>query len=74
MGISRDATARQLAGLSDQRLTYTLEEAGRLLGLGRNAIYAAAHSGEVPTIRVGHKWLVPKAALHRLLGIGGEAA
>lgn len=53
-----------------KRLTYTVEEAGRLLGVGRNQAYDAAKRGEVPTIRVGKRLLVPKAALDRLLGVG----
>jgi excisionase family DNA binding protein len=54
----------------DDRLTYDLREAGRLLGLGRNAIYEAAKTKQVPTIRIGRRLLVPKAALERLLAGG----
>ena len=54
------------------RQTYTIAETGRLLGIGRNQAYAAAKAGEIPTIRVGKRLLVPKAALDRLLA--GEAA
>jgi excisionase family DNA binding protein len=55
-----------------ERLTYDIVEAGRLLGLGRNASYDAAKAKEIPTIRIGRRLLVPKAALDRLLS--GEAA
>ncbi len=55
-----------------ERLTYDIEEAGKLLGLGRNASYEAAKRGDLPTIRIGRRLLVPKAALHRLLN--GESA
>ena len=54
----------------DDRLTYDLREAGRLLGLGRNSIYEAAKTKQVPTIRIGRRLLVPKAALERLLAGG----
>jgi excisionase family DNA binding protein len=54
------------------RLTYDVEEAGRLLGLGRNASYEAAKNGQIPTLRIGRRLLVPKAALDRILA--GEAA
>ena len=53
--------------LSD-RLVYTVPEAGRLLGLGRNAAYEAAKRGDIPTIRMGRLLLVPKAPLHKLVG------
>lgn len=51
-----------------ERLVYTIPEAGRLLGLGRNAAYQAAKRGDIPTIRVGRLLRVPKGPLHRLVG------
>jgi excisionase family DNA binding protein len=53
--------------LSD-RLVYTVPEAGRLLGLGRNAAYEAAKRGDIPTIRMGRLLRVPMGPLHRLVG------
>jgi excisionase family DNA binding protein len=50
-----------------QRLVYDVPEAGRLLGLSRNAAYEAAARGEIPTIRIGRLLKVPKVALDRLL-------
>ncbi len=55
-----------------ERRTYDVEEAGRLLGIGRNAAYEAARRGDIPSIRIGKRVLVPKAAFDRLLR--GEAA
>lgn len=55
-----------------ERKTYKIEEAGRLLGIGRNQAYEAAHRGDFPTIKIGKRLLVPKAALDRMLA--GEAA
>jgi excisionase family DNA binding protein len=42
------------------------------LGIGRNQAYEAAHRGEIPSIRIGKRILVPVAALDRLLN--GKAA
>ena len=53
--------------MNTDRLTHTVDEAGRLLGLSRNSAYALAKTGELPTIRLGKRLLVPKAALARLL-------
>jgi excisionase family DNA binding protein len=53
--------------LDGERLTYSLSEVGRLLGLGRNSVYAAVKNGELPTLRIGRRLLVPKAKLDRLL-------
>jgi excisionase family DNA binding protein len=56
----------------EERRTIDVPEAGRILGLSRNAAYDAAARGDIPTIRIGKRLLVPKAALDRMLG--GEAA
>jgi excisionase family DNA binding protein len=49
------------------RQTLTVEEAGQQLGISRNSAYEAAHSGQIPTIRIGRLLLVPKAAFNRML-------
>ena len=41
-------------GLADQ-LTISVPEAGRLLGLGETASYAAAARGEIPFQQLGRK-------------------
>ncbi|MFZ1123623.1 MAG: helix-turn-helix domain-containing protein [Candidatus Baltobacteraceae bacterium] len=50
-----------------ETLTVTTAEAARLLGISRNLAYEAARRGEIPTIRIGRRILVPLAALERLL-------
>ena len=52
---------------SEPRRTYSVEEAGKILGVCRNSAYALAKSGELPTIRLGRRLLVPRDALERLL-------
>lgn len=54
-------------GEATQRLTHTVPEAGRMLGVGRSAAYEAARRGDIPTIRIGRRILVPDAALRRKL-------
>ena len=44
-------------------------DAGRALGLSRSATYQAAQRGDLPTIRIGGRLLVPTAALRRLLSM-----
>lgn len=55
------------------RMTRTIEEAAQALGIGRNQAYEAAHKGEIPTVRIGRRILVPVAALDRMLA-GGKTA
>ena len=50
-----------------QRQTLTVEEARRILGIGRNAAYEAVRRGEIPVIRVGRRYLIPRAALELFL-------
>ena len=51
----------------EERLTYTLSEAARRLGISRALAYEAANRGELPVCRIGRRMLVPRAALLRLL-------
>jgi len=50
-----------------EKKVITVVEAGRQLGLGRNASYEAAKRGEIPTVRIGRRLLVPRDAVDRLL-------
>ena len=47
--------------------TLSIPEAGKALGIGRSAAYEAARTGQLPTIRIGKRLLVPIVALERLL-------
>jgi excisionase family DNA binding protein len=53
-------------------LTLSVEEAGRLLGVSRGVAYEAARSGQLPTIRLGRRILVPRARLLELVGVNGN--
>ena len=57
----------------DERPVLTVEEAGGFLDLGRSAAYDAARRGDIPTIAIGRRLLVPTAALRRMLHLD-EAA
>jgi hypothetical protein len=48
-------------------LTWSIPYAGRKANLAKNASYAAARRGEIPTIRFGKKLRVPKAKFLRIL-------
>ena len=52
------------------RPTISVTEAGAVFfGLARNASYDAAKTGDLPTIRVGGRILVPVAPLAERLGL-----
>lgn len=52
----------------EERLTCTVPEAARLLGIGRDAAYRAATTGTLPTLRLGRRLVVPVPKLLALLG------
>lgn len=62
----------QHATHDDAAVTMTVEQAGKLLGISRRSAYRAAASGDIPTIRLGHRILVPTARLHRMLGLNED--
>jgi hypothetical protein len=54
--------------MSDEPKTLTVPEAGRrYFDLGRNASYAAARRGDIPTIRIGRLLRVPVVQMERKL-------
>jgi excisionase family DNA binding protein len=52
--------------------TYLVPEFGRMLGIGRGQAYEAAKRGEIPVIKIGGRYLVPKALGDKMLGRGTE--
>jgi excisionase family DNA binding protein len=57
---------------AEPKETTSIEATAKRLGIGRNQAYEAAARGEIPVIRIGRRWLVPTAALDRMLS--GEPA
>lgn len=58
------------AALSLEELppTLSVEEAGEILGISRRSAYRAANRGELPTLRLGRRLLVPTPRLLSMLG------
>ena len=49
--------------------TISIEQAAKLLGVGRTAAYEAARRGEFPTRKFGRRIVVPVPALLEWLGV-----
>ena len=47
----------------------SVEQVARLLRIGRNAAYEAVATGELPALRIGHRWVIPTVPILRLLGV-----
>lgn len=71
-----DTAAECVDLLPDPRRQPTLkvEEAARLLGIGRVSFYKAIEAGQLPGIRIGHRVVVPTAALLRMLELDERSA
>ena len=51
----------------EERLTISITEAASRLGISRNTAYAAARAGQLPTIMIGRRILIPVSGLEKLL-------
>ena len=55
------------AGLEGLPTVLTIPETAKILRIGRNSAYEAARTGEIPTVKIGKRLLVPRKALERIL-------
>ena len=60
----------------NEKLTLSVEEAGKLLGVSRQVAYQLIHRSDFPTLHIGRRILVPKKQLEEWMDrnvIGAEA-
>ena len=50
-----------------QPMVLTVKETAKVLGLGLNQTYEAIRGGLIPSMRIGKRIIVPRAALHKKL-------
>ncbi len=56
--------------MSEQHVL-TVEEAAKILRISRNSAYEAVKRGDIPSVRIGRRVLVPRTSLEKMLR--GEA-
>lgn len=61
-----------MTALQELPPTISVEEAGEILGVSRRSAYRAAETGELPTLRLGRRLLVPTPKLLAMLGLDTE--
>ena len=54
-------------GPGSGRATMSVDECAAYLGIGRSSAYEAIHRGEIPVIKIGARYLVPRVALDDML-------
>ena len=60
-------SVQEIWEMLDTRATISVPEAGKIINVGRDASYAAAHAGQIPVIRVGNLMRVPTARFKKML-------
>ena len=69
------AAARGTTGTGRaERLTFTVDEVAVALGISRSSAYECAKRGDIPTVRLGRRIVVPRRAVLELLGETDTAA
>jgi len=64
-----DVIVATVVPLPEESPTLTVNEARVFYRLSRSLMYDAIRAGEIPSIRVGRRVLVPTAAMRRHLGL-----
>jgi excisionase family DNA binding protein len=53
--------------MDSERLTLTVEEAGKMLGISRALAYEMARTSKLPVLRFGKRILIPRKAIENML-------
>jgi len=56
--------------MAEERQTYKVIETAKILGIGRNLCYTRIKKGDIPVIKIGRRYVIPKKALEKLLSEG----
>jgi excisionase family DNA binding protein len=51
-----------------ERQVFTVAETAQILGIGRNSAYEAVRRGDIRSVRIGKRLIVPRAEICRILG------
>lgn len=53
----------------ENKMVFNAEETAKFLGVGMNKIYELLTSGQIPSRRIGRKYLIPRLALENWLNV-----
>lgn len=54
--------------MRQRKVTYSVEEAARILGVSSTKLYRSVKAGDLPAVQLGRRVVIPAVALERLLG------
>jgi excisionase family DNA binding protein len=66
-----ESPTASVVGQQQEKLGLSVTEAAKLLGVGRSATYEAVRTGQIPSIRIGRRIIIPRAALLNMLKKAG---
>lgn len=52
-----------------ERLGFSPEETRRALGISKSLIYRLINQGEIKTIRLGHRHIIPRSEIERIIKV-----
>ena len=52
-----------------KKIALSVEETANLLGISRNSAYEAVRQGQIPSLKIGRRILIPRLALENLLSM-----
>lgn len=53
-----------------ERLTYSVAEVAQLLGISRGSVYTYIRSGEIRSLTLGSRIVVPRRVIEELIDVG----
>lgn len=60
--------------MTEERLTVTVSEAAKMLGIARGTAYEQCKAGAIPHLKFGKKVVVPRKAIERMLDAACQGA
>jgi excisionase family DNA binding protein len=66
-------TNTEVTAMDEPRLTLTVTEAAKLLRLSRAFTYELVARGELPSVRLGRRIVIPRVAIERILNDSVDA-
>lgn len=63
-----------MSAANDNKLAFSVKEAGEALGVGRSTIFELLADGRLTRVKIGAKTVIPRSSLLALLGESSDAA
>ncbi|APH13225.1 hypothetical protein ASJ33_07710 [Dehalococcoides mccartyi] len=55
--------------VQDEKLTLSVQEVTKLLGVSKSGVYELVHTGKIPSLRFGRRILIPRMQLDKMISM-----